>query len=152
MAKADRSSYTPSMARFAVAMLGVVGLLLAAAGLIAALAWGVPALGLNPSGRNPLGETVQGLTFAATLYAVGAALLATAIRWILNHAGPQPARAFVPVGSVFVVVFVAMSILMALRGYWASILMLLFFMIGILAPIALGALPRGTSLDNRVRS
>jgi hypothetical protein len=140
------------MARVVVGVLGVVGLLLAAAGLIMTLAWGLPALGLNPYGRNPLGETVGGLTFAVTLYAVGAGLLVIAIRWIRDHAGPQPARALMPVGGIFVVVFVVMSIFLALRGYWASIPMLLFFMIGILAPMALGALPRGTPLDQRVRS
>jgi hypothetical protein len=140
------------MARVVVGVLGVVGLLVAAAGLIMALAWSLPALGLNPYGRNPLGETVQGLTFAVTLYAAGAALLAIATRWIRDHARPQPARAFLPVGGVFALLFVAMSILMALRGYVASIPMVLFFMIGILAPVALGALPRGTPLHHRVRS
>jgi hypothetical protein len=140
------------MARVVVGVLGVVGLLVAAAGLIMALAWSLPALGLNPYGRNPLGETVQGLTFAVTLYAVGAALVAIAIRWIRDHAAPRPARAFRSVGSVFVVLFVAISILMALRGYWASIPMLFFFTLGILAPVALGALPRGTPLHHRVRS
>jgi hypothetical protein len=152
MANVGPSSYTAGMARVAVLLLGLVGILLTAAGLIAALAWGLPALGLNPNGRNPFGETVQGLTVAATLYAVGAASLAIAIRWIRDHGGPQPVGALVPVGGLFVVLFVVISVWMAARGYWTNIPVLLFFMIGILAPMALGVLPRGTPLDRRIRS
>src|SRR5260370_36847179 len=140
------------MARVAIALLGVVGLLLAAAGLIIALAWGLSALGQNPYGRNPFGETVQGLTFAGTLYAVGAALVAIAVRWIRDHAGPQPVRPIVPVGGVFIVLFVVMSIWMAALGYWTNIPILLFFMIGILAPMALCVRPWGTPLAPRPRS
>jgi hypothetical protein len=140
------------MARVSVAIVAVVGVLLAGAGLFAALAWGLPALGLNRYGRNPVDETMRGLAGAATLYAVGAALAASATRWIRNHAKPETLRAFAPVGGVFVVLFVVLSIWMAVLGYWTNIPLLLFFMVGIVAPIALGGLPWGNQLGRRVRS
>ena len=140
------------MARFAAVMLGVVGLLLAGAGLIAALAWGLPALGLNTNGRNPVDDTVRGLTLAATLYAVGAALLAIAIRWLRDHSANRPAWGFAATGGVFVALLVVMSIWMAVLGYWTNIPVLLFFMIGILAPIVLGGRPWSSQLARRAPS
>lgn len=136
------------MGRVAVAVLAVIGLLLAAAGLIAGLAWGIPALGLNIYGRNPLDETLRGLGSAATLYAVGAALLAVAIRWIRDHSGPLDLRGFV----FPAVMFLGVTGLMAVRGNWTSILMLLVVAIGIAAPIALGGRPWGTRANRPVRS
>src|SRR5260370_573926 len=82
------------MGRVVVVVLAVVGLLLAAAGLIVALAWGLPALGVNRLGRNPLDETVRALAFAATLYATGAAMLASATRWLRIRYGPLNLAAF----------------------------------------------------------
>lgn len=148
----DAASYTDPMARIGVGVLGIVGLLLAAAGLIAALAWGLPALGLNPNGRNPVDGTVRALTFAGTLYAIGAALLAIAIRWLRDHAANRPAWEFAATSGVFVALLVVMSIWMAVLGYWTNIPVLLFFMIGILAPIVLGVRPWGSQLDRRARS
>lgn len=136
------------MARVAVAALAVVGLLLAAAGLIAGLAWGIPAAGLNVNGRNPLDETLRGLGSAATLYAVGAALLAIATRWIRDHSGPLDLRAF----AIPSVMFLGATGLTALRANWTGILMLLVVGIGIAAPIALGGRPWGTQANRPVRS
>jgi hypothetical protein len=133
------------MARVAVALLAVLGLLLAAAGLIAALAWGVPALGLNRNGRNPLDETLRGLAFAVTLYAVGAALLASTTRWLRTHNGPFNIGAFAFAGAMIPV----LGVWMALRGYWTNIPMLLIVVVGIYAPIALGARPWGNRLSLR---
>ena len=140
------------MARFGVGVLAVVGLLLAAAGLLVALAVGLPALGLNPYGRNPLDHTLRGLGSAATLYAMGAALLATSTRWMRNRLGPLDARALLPLGGVFAGVFVVLSIWMARLGYWINIPVLLFFLAGILAPIALGLWRPTGSRIARVRS
>jgi hypothetical protein len=135
-----------------VGVLAVVGLLLAAAGLIVALAVGLPALGLNAYGRNPLDFTLRGLSTAATLYVIGAALLTASTRWMRNRLGPQEARRLLPVGGVFAGVFVVLSIWMAALGYWINIPILLFFIGGILAPIALGVwLPSGSHAA-RVRS
>jgi hypothetical protein len=135
-----------------VGVLAVGALLLAAAGLLVGLAVGLPALGLNPNGRNPLDFTVRGLSTAATLYVIGAALLAAATRWMRNRQGPQVARRLLPVGGVFAGVFVVLSIWMAALGYWTNIPILLFIIGGILAPVALGVwLPSGSHVA-RVRS
>lgn len=136
------------MGRVAVAALAVVGLLMAAAGLIAGLAWGIPALGLNIYGRNPLDETLRGLGSAATLYAVGAALLAIAIRWIRDRSGSLDLRG----SAVPAVTLLGVAALMAVRGNWTGILMLLVVAIGISAPIALGGRPWGTRANRPVRS
>ncbi|TMC66980.1 MAG: hypothetical protein E6J16_00390 [Chloroflexota bacterium] len=135
-----------------VGALAVVGLLLAATALIVALDVGLPALGLNAYGRNPLDFTLRGLSTAAACYVIGAALLVASTRWIRNRVGPQDARKVLPVGGVFAGVFVMLSIWMAALGYWTNIPILLFFIGGILAPIALGLwLPSGSHVD-RVRS
>jgi len=144
------------MARSAVGALvgvvAVVGLLLAAAGLLVGLAVGLPALGLNAYGRNPLDFTVRGLSTAATLYVIGSALLAAATRWMRNRQGSEGTRRLLPVGGVFVGVFLVLSLWMGARGYWSNIPILLFFIGGILAPIALGVwLPSGRHVA-RVRS
>jgi len=140
------------MARFAVGVLAVVGLLLAAAGLFVALAVGLPALGLNPYGRNPLDETLRGLGTALTLYAIGAALLASATRWMRNQRGPLGARRLLALGGAFASVFAVLSIWMAVLGYWLNIPLLLFFLTGILAPAALGVWPPSGRQIARVRS
>ena len=140
------------MVRVAVALLAVVGLLLATAGLFVALAVGLPALGLNPYGRNPLDETLRALASAATLYAIGAALLAIAIRWIRDNGGSERVRGLSAVGGLIVVLILAMSVWQAVLGYWTNIPVLLFFMIGIFAPIALGGWHWGRQLDARARS
>lgn len=88
------------MTRIAVGVLGVLGLLLVAAGVLVAFAVGLPALGPNPYGRDPFDHTLRGLGTAATLYAVGAALLAIAFRWMRDHAGPLDARGFSGAGIV----------------------------------------------------
>jgi multisubunit Na+/H+ antiporter MnhF subunit len=134
------------MARVAVALLAV-GLLLATAGLFVALAVGLPALGLNPYGRNPLDETLRALAFAARLYAIGAALLAIAIRWIRDNGGSERVRGFSAVGGLIVVLILVMSVWQAVLGYWTNIPILLVFMIGIFAPIALGGWHWGRQLD-----
>ena len=135
-----------------VGVLAIVGLLLAAAGLLVGLAVGLPALGLNAYGRNPLDFTVRGLSTAATLYVIGAALLAAATRWMRNRQGSQDARRLLPAGGVFLGVFVVLSLFMGARGYWIDIPVLLFFIVGVLAPIALGVwLPSGRHVA-RVRS
>jgi hypothetical protein len=125
------------MARVAVALLAVLGLLLAGAGLILALAWGLPALGLNRDGRNPLDDTLRGLGFAFTLYTVGAAFVASSTRWFRVRYGPVNLGAFAFAGAMIPVVGVGM----ALRGYWSNIPLLLFVIVGIYAPIALGGRP-----------
>jgi hypothetical protein len=135
-----------------VGVLAVAGLLLAAAGLLVGLAVGLPALGLNAYGRNPLDFTVRGLGTAATLYVIGAALLAAATRWIRNRQGSQDARRLLPVGGVFLGVFVVLSIWMAALGYWINIPLLLFFIGGILAPMALAVWRPSGSHVARVRS
>ena len=132
------------MARLAL-VIAVVGVLLAAAGLFVALAVGLPALGLNPYGRNPLGETLRGLGTAATLYATGAALLATATRWARTHRGPLPV-AMVPFFGGFVAL---LCLFQAVVGYWTNIPELLFFTIGIAAPVALGAQPWSSARYSR---
>jgi hypothetical protein len=135
------------MPRIAVSLFAVLGLLLAAAGLITALAWGLPALGLNANGRNPLDATLRGLSSAAGLYATGAALLAIATRWIRNRYGPLPPRGIWVAAS-----FTALLCLwQAVLGYWANVPALLFFTIGIAAPIALGGWPWGSRLNQPVR-
>src|ERR1700730_16615786 len=88
------------MARLAL-VIAVVGVLLAAAGLFVALAVGLPALGLNPYGRNALDETLRQLGTGAPRYATAAALLATATRWARPHRGPLPV-AMVPFFGGFV--------------------------------------------------
>jgi len=110
------------MARVGVGLLAVVGLLLTGAGLIAALAWGL-----------------GGLTTAGMLYVVGAALLASAIRWMRTHIGPVNPAAFAFVGAIIPV----LGLWLALRGYWTSIPLLLLFVVGLYAPIALGGRPWG---------
>ncbi len=135
-----------------VSVLAVVGLLLVAAGLLVGLAVGLPALGLNAYGRNPVDFTVRGLSTAATLYVIGAALLAVATRWMRNWQGSQDPRKLLPAGGVFLGVFVVLSLFMGVRGYWIDIPVLLFFIVGILVPIALGVwLPSGRHVA-RVRS
>jgi hypothetical protein len=135
-----------------VGLLAIVGLLLAAIGLIVALAVGLPALGANAYGRNPLDSTLRGLSTAAAFYVIGAALLAASTRWIRSRLGPQDARRLLPVGGVFGGVFVVLSIWMAAFGYWINIPILLLFIAGILAPVALGVwLPTGNHAA-RVRS
>ena len=150
------SGYTAAMARSAggvlVGVLAVVGLLLAATALIVALAVGLPALGLNAYARNPLDFTLRGLSTAAAFYVIGAALLVASTRWIRNRVGPQDARKVLPVGGLIAGVFVVLSIWMDALGYWTNIPILLFFIGGILAPIALGFwLPSGSHAA-RVRS
>jgi hypothetical protein len=128
-----------------VGLLAIAGLLLAATGLIVALAVGLPALGLNDYGRNPFDFTIRGLSIAAALYVIGAALLAASARWIRNRLGPHGARRVLPVGGVFAGAFVVLSLWMATLGYWINIPILLFFIGGILAPVALGVwLPTGS--------
>ena len=133
------------MARVAVALLAVLGLLLAAAGLIAALAWGLPALGLNRNGRNPLDDTLRGLSFAVTLYAVGAALLASTIRWIRIRYGPLNLGAL----AFAVAMIPVLCVWMAVVGYWTNIPLLLFLIVGVYAPIALGGRPWSNRLSLR---
>jgi MFS family permease len=130
------------MGRVAVVLLAVVGLLLAAAGLIAALAWGLPALGLNRLGRNPVDETVRGLAFAAALYAAGAALLASATRWLRSRYGPLSLAAFAYAAALIPVLCVWMAVL----AYWSNIPLLLFIVVGIYAPVAIGGRPWGKQL------
>jgi hypothetical protein len=130
------------MGRVAFVVLAVAGLLLAAAGLIVALAWGLPALAVNRLGRNPLDETVRGLAFAATLYATGAAMLASATRWLRIRYGPLNLAAFAYAAALVPVLCVWMVVL----GYWSSIPLLLFIVVGIYAPIAIGGRPWGKHL------
>jgi len=142
------SGYAAGMARLAVVVFATVGILLVAAGLFVALAVGLPALGLNPYGRNPLDETLRGLSTAAKLYVVGAALLASALRWIRNHDGGAPAlSSFWPVGPVVVIVYVWMA---ASRN-WLYVPIAPLFAIGLLTPIAVGLWPRGSQATPGVR-
>jgi len=136
------------MVRVAVALLAILGILLVSAGIMVALAVGLPALGLNPYGRNPLDQTIAGLAIATTLYVVGAALLASAIRWMRTHIRPVNLGAFAFAGAIIPV----LGVWMALRGYWSSIPLLLLFMVGLYAPIALGGRPWGKPLIDRPRS
>jgi hypothetical protein len=136
------------MIRVAIAVLAVVGLLLASAGLLIALAVGPPALGFNPYGRNPLDFTFRGLASAATLYAVGAALLAGATRWLRAHTGPLNVGAFAIAGAAIP----AAAVWLALRGYWTTVPLLLLFVAGILVPIALGGRAWGKQLSPRARA
>src|SRR2546428_6604278 len=99
-ADARLSSYTAGMVRVAVALLAILGILLVSAGIMVALAVGLPALGLNPYGRNPLDQTIAGLAIATTLYVVGAALLASAIRWMRTHIRPVNLGAFAFAGAI----------------------------------------------------
>ena len=136
------------MPRVAVGVLGVVGLLLVATGVLVAFAVGLPALGLNSYGRNPLDETLRGLGTAVTLYIVGAALLAIAFRWIRDHQGPVDVRGFSVVG----VVALCMIGLMAVLRNWTGVAMLFTLAIGITVPVALGGGPWITRLGRRARS
>lgn len=145
---AGAPSYTDPMARIGVGVLGVAGLVLIAAGVFVAFAVGLPALGLNPYGRNPFDETLRGLGTAVTLYALGAALLAIAFRWIRDHQGPLDVRGFSLAGVV------ALGIIgwLAVLGNWTGVAMLLTLTIGMIVPIALGGGPWITGLGRRARS
>jgi hypothetical protein len=126
------------MSRGLVVLLAIVGLTLAAVGFFVILAVGIPALGLNPYGRNPMSLTVSGLTAGVTLYLVGAAVLASATRWMRDHphGSPAPALAFLAV------MLVGWTGLMAVRGYWFSIAELALYIAAIFFPIALGVFPK----------
>jgi len=136
------------MARVAVALLAILGVVLASAGMFVALAVGLPALGLNRYGRNPLDQTLSGLFTATTLYAVGAALLASAVRWMRTHSGPLNLGSFAFAGAIIPV----FALLMVLRGYWTTVPLLLLFVVGLFVPIALGGRPWGKTLSERPRS
>jgi len=136
------------MTRVAVGALAVVGLLLVGAGVLVAFAVGLPALGLNPYGRNPLDETLRGLGTAATLYAVGAALLAIAFRWLRDHRGPLNVWGFSFAG----IMSLGLTGLMAILRNWTGVAMLLILVIGIAVPIALGGGPWTSQLSRRARS
>jgi len=142
------SGYTAGMARVAVALLAILGVVLASAGMFVALAVGLPALGLNPYGRNLLDQTLSGLFTATTLYAVGAALLASAVRWMRTHSGPLNLGSFAFAGAIIPV----FALLMVLRGYWTTVPLLLLFVVGLFVPIALGGRPWGKTLSERPRS
>jgi len=99
---------------------------------------GMPALGLNPYGRNPLTMTIIGLVAAATVYLVGAALLTSATRWMSDHGFPARRPMLALVGGMAI----GWSAVMAVRGFWISIAMLLVLVVAILAPMAVGLRPR----------
>lgn len=126
------------MARGLVLMLALIGLTLAAVGVFIVLAMGIPALGLNPYGRNRMSFTVSGLTTGIMLYLVGAAVLVSATRWMRDHrhGSPAPALAFLAV------VLFGWSGLMAVRGYWFGIAELGVFAVAILTPLAVGFRPK----------
>ena len=136
------------MARVAVTLLAILGILLASAGMFVALAVGLPALGLNPYGRNPPGQTLSGLFTAAALYVVGAALLVTAVRWMRTHSGPLNLGSFAFAGASIPL----LAVWMVLRGYWMTVPLLLLFVVGLFAPIALGGRPWSKALTQRPRS
>lgn len=127
------------MTRAGVALLAILGLFLAAAGALVALAVGIPALGLNPYGRNPLSMTIAGLVTAAVLYLVGAALLVSATRWMRDHGFAAARRGALAVIGGMVLLF---GTLMAVKGFWISIAMFLVAVIAMLAPAAIGLRPK----------
>jgi len=142
------SGYAAGMARLAVVVFATVGILLVAAGLFVALAVGLPALGLNSYGRNPPDFTVRGFATAATLYVVGAALLASALRWKRNHDGGAPGlSSFWPVGLFVLIV----CVWMAASRNWLYVPIVPLFAIGLLTPIAVGLWPRGSQPTPAVR-
>jgi hypothetical protein len=122
------------MPRALVVVLAVVGLTLAAVGVFIVLAVGIPALGLNEYGRNPMSSTVSGLTSGVVLYLVGAALLVSSTRWMREHDRGSPARGL----AFLVVIALVWSFVMAGRGDWIAIPELALFAVAILAPMALG--------------
>jgi hypothetical protein len=136
------------MGRVGAILLAVAGGVLAFAGAVIALAFGIPALGLNAYGRNPLDETLRGEGSAVILYAAGAALLAIATRWIRAHDGPLHFERFAVAG----VVMLGFGGLMAVRGNWTGVGMLVVGTIAILAPIALGGRPWGSQPKDAARA
>jgi hypothetical protein len=132
------------MALAVVTLLAIVGLLIASAGLVLAMAVGLPALGLNRYGRNPLDVTVSVLATAAMLYGVGAALLVGTTWWMRTRRAPN-LKGFAYTGSLIPVLLVWA----ALRGYWLTIPLVLFVVAGLFAPIAVGLRPWDRHLTDR---
>lgn len=124
------------MARVAVALLAVLGLLLSAAGMIAALAVGIPALGLNSRGRNPVAFTLVGLAFAAMLYFPGAGFL-----WVASNLMRKGGWWRIEPFALVAIVLIVSTVPLALRGYWLGIAMLLVTLAGIALPVVLGLRP-----------
>jgi len=129
------------MARVGVTLLCIVGLLLAGAGIIAGLAVGIPALGLNPYGRNPIEATVAGLAYAAMLYGLGAVILVGGTRWLSNHPGPVKIKldnsVLVPVGLISI----GWLGFMATRGDWLGMAPVALTAVLVAAPMVIGWQP-----------
>lgn len=132
------------MALVGVTVLAIIGLLVASAGLLLAMAVGLPALGLNRYGRNPVDVTVSVLATATMLYGVGAALLVGTTWWMRTRKAPN-LKGFAYTGALIPLLLVWA----VLRGYWVTIPLVLFFVAGLLAPIAVGFRPWEKRLTDR---
>ena len=122
-----------------MSLAAAVGLLLAAAGLFVPLAVGIPALGLNMYGRNPIEFTVTGEGFAAGLYLVGATLTWFATDW--TRRSGRLGRRWVPGALGLTAVWLITEVPTLLRRDWVWAAGLLFFFAGLILPIALGLRP-----------
>jgi hypothetical protein len=99
-----------------------------------AYAVGIPALGLAAYGRPPFRDTLSGLGTALTLYLVGAALLAAAIRSIRDRRPGSPVTLFAVIGVSILI----SSLWAGLRSDWIGAAVVVVAGIAVLAPIALG--------------
>jgi hypothetical protein len=122
------------MARPVVAVIAVIGIVLVGAGVFVAYAVGMPALGLNSYGRPAFSETLSGLGTALTLYLVGAALLAAAIRSIRHRRPGSPVPLFALIGALIL----TWSLWVGLRSGWIGATVVVVAGSAVLAPIALG--------------
>jgi hypothetical protein len=122
------------MARPLLVVIAVVGTILIGAGVFVVYVVGIPALGLNPYGRPPFRETVSGLGTALTLYLVGAALLAAAVRSISERRPKSPTAVFALIGASTL----TWSVWAGLRSGWIGAAFVVLAGIALLLPIALG--------------
>jgi hypothetical protein len=125
------------MTRLTAGVLASIGLLLMAVGVIAVLAVGLPAVGLNRYGSNPLQFTLGGLTFGCTLYCIGAACSLIGGRRIRERATGQARRSLVAVWALPLAVACGLIAFMATRANWTGILMLSFAAVAIGTPLLL---------------
>jgi hypothetical protein len=122
------------VAKPVVAVIAVIGTVLIGAGVFVAYAVGIPALRLAAYGRPPFGETLSGLGTALTLYLVGAALLAAAIRSIRDRRPGSPAGLL----ALIAISTLIWSLGAGLRSDWIGAAVVVVAGIAVLAPISLG--------------
>jgi hypothetical protein len=126
------------MSRTGLLALLVVGLSTACVGALLALAFAIPALGLNRYGRNPTEVTLLAESVATVLYLSGAGAEVKGAR-LLAQRPHRPARRILLGAASYFAMSSALAVsLPPLHGDWEGGLLVLLVEAAMVAPIALG--------------